>query len=370
MAKIFLVRRKKVNYMLNQSQLLAIDHFRQYAKNHKSQVESSIHQILKMSNISTEAFQKALSKLKKYSHVALHFHPDRLDSNMLTVAESLFKSGVYKSQFETKISNGSVSAFSGGDRDLWERKLYNGAYHVKDFNEKERPKYGALNLLKHPHGPAPRFGSCYFLLNPDISKRCTYTFQDSHTLPTQIGTIDEFDLVMDALLSEVFSRDFALGEYGMTVSKLMKFLLEEIEKPFEILKSEKRTRNLNHYIEVQVHGEILLLRDVNILVADPSFKNTEIGNHFQKISDNYNVKLDWHSGYSLDLEDIPLDFRGPTMPSLAKRVISFGNTLTTKMIGDAAQSLKRNPGEWSDRGSYNEVLQELKLLWHVLVTFG
>jgi hypothetical protein len=25
----------------------------------------------------------------------------------------------------------------------------------------ERPKYGSLELIRHPDGPAPRFGSCY-----------------------------------------------------------------------------------------------------------------------------------------------------------------------------------------------------------------
>ncbi|MGQ7111171.1 DUF3626 domain-containing protein, partial [Escherichia sp. TWPC-MK] len=33
----------------------------------------------------------------------------------------------------------------------------------------------------HPDGPAPRFGSCYFLLSPKVSSRSTYTYLDSHT---------------------------------------------------------------------------------------------------------------------------------------------------------------------------------------------
>lgn len=32
--------------------------------------------------------------------------------------------------------------------------------------------------------------------------------------------------------------------------------------------------------------------------------------------------------------------------------------------------LKRDPVAWSNRGAYVEVLQELKLLWNVLVKYG
>lgn len=39
-------------------------------------------------------------------------------------------------------------------------------------------------------------------------------------------------------------------------------------------------------------------------------------------------------------------------------------------VGDAVRNLKENPEQWEDRGEFKEVLQELKLLWHVLVTFG
>ena len=57
------------------------------------------------------------------------------------------------------------------------------------------------------------------------------------------------------------------------------------------------------------------------------------------------------------------------MPSLAKRVAPDG-FLNTKEFGDAAASLRRNPAAWAARGSEKDVLQELKLLWHVLLRFG
>lgn len=45
---------------------------------------------------------------------------------MKSVAEALFEQGVYKSQFETLLSNGSVSAYPGGERDLWEKRIFEG----------------------------------------------------------------------------------------------------------------------------------------------------------------------------------------------------------------------------------------------------
>lgn len=69
------------------------------------------------------------------------------------------------------------------------------------------------------------------------------------------------------------------------------------------------------------------------------------------------------------VEEVPTDFRGPTMPSLAKRIARNG-FIDASMIGDAVNDLKRNPLLWADRGNYEEMLQELKYLWHVLVRFG
>src|SRR3712207_7188489 len=49
-----------------------------------------------------------------------------------TVAEGLLADGVYRTQFETGLSGGSTTAFAGGERDEWERRLFGGAYHRPD----------------------------------------------------------------------------------------------------------------------------------------------------------------------------------------------------------------------------------------------
>lgn len=63
---------------------------------------------------------------------------------------------MYRSQFETRISNGGLTACAGGDRDAWEQSLFGGAYQAPGVLPTERPKYGGLNLLNHLNGACPR----------------------------------------------------------------------------------------------------------------------------------------------------------------------------------------------------------------------
>ncbi|WP_303802995.1 DUF3626 domain-containing protein [Alicyclobacillus macrosporangiidus] len=351
------------------SQRLAIEHITKYARSHKDAAEQTISHILRMSNIDRKTFEEAITKLKTHARIALHFHPDRPDPAMKTVAQALLEQGFYKNQFETLLSNGRLSPYPGGERDLWEEKMFGGAYQIEGSTNRQRPKYGALDVMLHPDGPAPRFGSCYFLLSPKVSHRSTYTYLDSHQDPKAKGTYQEFNMILAALMEDAFVCEFAIGEKNLTPRKLVDHMLVNLEKPFLDPENKEPSRNLNHYIEAQVHGDVSLQDDVEVLVADPSFKGTQIGKTLEQICVKYSIDLYWHMGFALLIDDVPADFRGPSMPSLAKR-IARNNFIDASAIGAAAMDLKRDPGSWSDRGSYHEVLQELKLLWHVLVRYG
>jgi len=348
----------------------AIAHIRSQAQSLKSEAESNIAHIARMSNIPPDTMTQAVTAAQKHTKIALHFHPDR-PSHGRTVSRALLEDGIYKSQFETGISNGLV----GGARDDWERELFGGAYHpspatVNSGDEEEvlpsyRPKYGALDLLRSADGPAPRFGSCYFLLRPEVSWRSTFTFGGSQDLPKWRGTWDELSPILSAVLEESFVRDSVAGVKGLRPPALVERLLGYGDnKSREIM-----SRNLDHFIEVQVHGKVRLDRDVDALVADPSFMGSETATHFKSMSAKYGFSLMWHEGSRIHCLDVPLDFRGPTMPSLAKRIARDG-LVDAHAIGCAVKSLTADPQAWSDRGTFAEVLQELKLLWHVLVRYG
>ncbi|MBN3555599.1 DUF3626 domain-containing protein [Fictibacillus nanhaiensis] len=354
---------------LTQAQQLAIEYVEHYAAKHKNDAQATIQHLLRMANITDDVFQQAVFKLKEHARIALHFHPDRPNSSMINIAEALYQEGIYKSQFETLLSNGSVSAYPGGLRDQWEEQLFGGAYQTKGTTLKERAKYGALNIMNHADGPAPRFGSCYFLLKPEVSKRATFTYLDSHQNPKEKGTFGEFDMILAALLEEVFTRDYALGEPNLMVSSLIRYLVHKIEVPFKDPTEKQVYRNLNHYIEAQVHGDLSLKEDIDFLVADPSFIGTEVGDTLSNLCTKYGIKLYYHSGFQLSIDQVPSDFRGPEMAALAKR-IAKNQVINAHLIGEAVMDLMRNPGTWTDRGTPSEVLQELKLLWHVLVKYG
>lgn len=354
---------------LTHSQRLALVHVTDYAATYKEEARQEIREILQMANIASGTCEAAIDKLKAHARIAMHFHPDRPDPMMRSVAEAMLQQGLYKSQFETLLSSGSVTAYPGGARDQWEQRLFGGAYPSESTAPGERPKYGALNLMLHPDGPAPRFGSCYFLLAPEVTRRATFTYMDSHDDPQEKGTLAEFDMILAALLKEIFLRDSALGEKDLTPRKFFEHLLARLDQPFPDPAGREPKRNLNHYIEAQVHGDISLEKDVEALVADPSFKNAPVGETLERLCRRYSIKLYWHQGFALPVEEVPSDFRGPAMPSLARRIARQG-LVDVRLVGEAAMDLKRDPAAWSDRGTYAEVLQELKLMWHVLVKYG
>jgi Protein of unknown function (DUF3626) len=83
--------------------------------------------VLQRAGRGIEAYPEAMECTEAHARVVLHFHPDRLGVRRLTVADALLTDGVYRNQFETGLSSGSMSAFSGGARDTWERRTMEGS---------------------------------------------------------------------------------------------------------------------------------------------------------------------------------------------------------------------------------------------------
>ncbi|MCE9685601.1 DUF3626 domain-containing protein [Shewanella sp. AS16] len=345
--------------------MTAMEHVERLARERREQAQAIIRNVQQMANIPAQEMLLAQRRLPQNARVALHFHPDRLDSRGLSVAAGLLQDGVYKSQFETHISNGQLSPELGGPRDHWENRVFGQAYK----GTKLRPKYGALDLGLWPDGPSPRFGSCYLLTCPEVLQRSSFCYLDSYRNPKEWGTLKQFDEVFAALLSESFERHYALGRADFKPAQLVHHLSRQLSLDPSARFGGRASANLDHYIEVQVHGEVSLAEDVDYLVADPAFEGTETGELLQRLAAEYEMDLCWHGGFRLHLAQIPSDFRGPAMPSLARRV-AMDDYLDARALGLAAQALQRNPQLWRDRGSRELVAQELKLLWHVLVKYG
>jgi Protein of unknown function (DUF3626) len=304
--------------------------------------------------------------LLRRGRVALHFHPDRLVAGGLTVAQALLRDGRYLSQFVTGISNGGLTAVPGGDRDRWERAMFAAAYHSPTAPPRDRPVYGALDLLRHADGPAPRFGSCHLRLRPEVTARTTLSVGDSVLEPVDVGTAAAPAPVLAGLFEELAAGRMRLGAPDLDVRSLAALLLSTSHAP---RLTTRLGRAMDEYVESQVHGPVRLAEDAELLVADASFAGTPTEGDLDALAAEYGIDLAWHPGFVLGVDEIPAAPRGPLMPALARRLRErFGvDVVSAAVLGTAARSVVRDPSAWSDWASPADCLQQLKLLWHVLV---
>ncbi|MEU4238355.1 DUF3626 domain-containing protein [Actinoplanes sp. NPDC026619] len=270
--------------------------------------------------------------------ITVSFHPDRLLADGSTVAARLAAEGVYRTQFETGISNGGL----GGDRPAWEERMFPGVY----AGSVGRPVYGGLNLAGYPDGASPRFGSCHLMLRPEVSGRATFSHGDSVTSPAVVGTADAFGAVWAALLAEVTERGQALNLPAVTPEAWVAAL------------DAPRTaagRALDDYVEAQIHGGVTLSADVAAVVADPSFRGTA----YEPLLRSLAPELRWSPGFRLAPGAFPAGLRGDEVPPLAAEIAeTYGVAeLDAEVIGRAA------------RGPASR-LQLIKYLWHILVLLG
>ncbi|MFC5079731.1 hypothetical protein VTH8203_03351 [Vibrio thalassae] len=247
--------------------------------------------------------------------VTINFHPDRYTSKGQPLLLSIAKDGELKSQFETKTSNGGLTAFEGGDRWLWEQKVFDGAYDLAPM--RHRPKYGAVNFRHYSEGAAPRFGSAFFTLKPHVLKRTTYCYPDSFFEPDDFAVTETLTTLIDkARLSS--------------------------------------TDRLDDYIEAHIHGTLSLKDDVECVVLDPIFRATVIEQYALELG----VPIQWHNGYELSIETMRqyLDYRGMPFVELAQELAQDG-IINAQLLGLAVTSKR-----------YDE--QDIKKIWHYLARFG
>jgi len=235
--------------------------------------------------------------------VTLNFHPGR------GVLAALAKDGAYRSQFETGTGNGGLTAHPGGARWEWESRLFGGAYDHAD--PADRPKYGALNHRREDVGGAPRFGSAHLRLNENVLDRSTFCYPDSVFDPVHFGTAENMALIE---LADADDRDA-----------------------------------LDNYIEAHVHGPVTL-DDIDALVLDPSFRDTEIDDAAHTLG----CEIEWHRGFRLSTPDLQrhAQYRTPESVALGLAIARNGE-ITPRILGQATAEP-----------------QVAKHLWHHLARYG
>ena len=367
---------------LSPTQHAALGHVGRRVQNCRALARARLLSTVAAAGGSEALLDAALESIRLHARVIVHFHPDRIGTRNITTAEALLEDGHYRSQFETGLSSGGLTAFPGGPRDEWERSLFGGAYHAPDSAIGDRPRYGALELIRFPDGPWPRFGSCYLVLTPDVARRTSFSFLGSEQpdAADRLGTIDAMECVLAPLLAEVATGRgthvpwpphvaSTLGVEDLTVRPLLERVSTELALPRADPSNGVPGRVLDSGIEAQVHGPVEVAHDVERVVVDPSFIGTKTGECLERLCLNHALPLDWHIGFRLAVKDVPDDFRGPLMPRLARHIARAGG-LDAACIGDAQRSLRLRPEEWREWGTPAETLQYLKQLWHVLVYYG
>jgi hypothetical protein len=310
-----------------------------------------------------------LNNLLKYAKITVNFHPDRITREGDMVIDRLLETGIYTNQFITWMSNGGVTAFPGGERDIWEHNIFGGAYHTQDTRSEDRPKYGALNLLNFIDGAAPRFGSCCLGLYPSIVDRCTFSFGDSSTAPNAFGSSNHFTSVLLAILDALIQSGKLLDALPIGIDEAIDAMLQGFP-----LRKPENGREKCRTIETHIHGDVSLLRDVEAIYVDGSFAQSDIQEKLTRMCGKYDIQLHWIPRRHVSIDDIDDSFRGPLMKTLAKRAMeefAFGdNEITAWRIGKFAQFVVREPAKWADFGDSRQMLQYVKQLWHIVANYG
>lgn len=271
------------------------------------------------------------------------FHPDRADVRGRTAAEGLAADGVYRTQFETGTSSGGLDIVLAGARSRWERAMFGGAYDRAPASD--RPRYGVLDLLPYPDGGAPRFGSTHLRLRREVLTRCTFSWGDSVTRPTAVGTWDRLGAVL-AAAAEAGAPEVA-GRPGTGAARL------------------------DGYVEAQIHGGVAM-SNVEAVVTDPCYRGTAVGEALAAACARYGAALQWHAGYRQAPDAVDPRFRGETAARLAHTIADRfrAEQLDPEVLGRTAGAIVASPPEWTAFGDPAESLQQLKYVWHHLAAFG
>lgn len=314
-------------------------------------VASRADDLARARDLFDDAWPALKDEFVRAGRLTINFHPDRITPSGVSVAEGLVDGGRYVSQFVTGISNGGRSAIPAGERHRWEHELFDGAYD--DLEPVDRPVYGAFDLTHDPHGGSPRFGSSYLVLRPEVLARATLCVGDSHAGPADVGTADA---ILPILVGTAERRR---PEPGPT---------ERIESLRTSFGDGIARRDLDDYVEAQVHGGVRLDRDVEAVVLDPSYIGTQVGDVLAAGAEVLGFDVRHHLGSELVADECPADFRGPSVAELATVVARPDGIVDAAAIGRSARPPHARPSPAGDPPE--SPLQQLKYLWHCVFAFG
>jgi Protein of unknown function (DUF3626) len=111
---------------------------------------------------------------------------------------------------------------------------------------------------------------------------------------------------------------------------------------------------LDSYIEAHVHGPLILAEDVEAVVLDPCYRDTQI----EAMAATLPCAVEWHPGFRMPVSRVEdcVAYRGPEFAKLAATIATDGY-VTPREIGLALKCKEADP-------------QSLKRVWHCVAKFG
>jgi Protein of unknown function (DUF3626) len=261
--------------------------------------------------------------------LTINFHPDRATARGVLVIEAILTTGRVLGQFETGTTNGFALGEKGDVRRRRESVLFGGAYD--QASQVDRPKYGAVNLFSNPRGGWPRFGSSHWVLTPSVLPRCTVTVPGSHAARAWWGDGDGLARLVEGLPAPTNPLD------------------------------RHRFRLIDGPVELQVHGELLLDRDVDALVLDPSFRGTAVAAASRRLERTHGVRLGWAPELRSDAVSWQLRSARSYSRARIRAAVEGGQDVTAAWIGadvapGATQTTPLELREQTNRLLWNRLL--------------
>lgn len=251
----------KPDESLHRSQIRTINVLRGRSRCDSLEAEPELrNRIAKLCDLNPE---ETLVLVKNYiEHSApcvIHVRPEHLPL--------LIKDGNYRNTFEVRTTQGRVAEDGYlKNRAKWESECFLGLYddiRGKPIDAYEKPKYGALNFLNNPTGvpSAAAYGKCYLKLKDSTRHRITVATGDTSGSRI-LGVLPYCCHVLKYLADNELTQliDVASGAIKSGVTKLT-------------------------YREIQIHGSLVLARDVASLHV-PKGTDSAIVDQF---SETFNV---------------------------------------------------------------------------------
>mmetsp|Transcript_22777 Transcript_22777/g.43783 ORF Transcript_22777/g.43783 Transcript_22777/m.43783 type:complete len:601 (-) Transcript_22777:36-1838(-) len=213
----------------------------------------------------SNALTKVLDYVRNEAPIIVHID---LESRL----EKLRADTHYRNQFETGTTCGSNNLEK---RKAWEDRLFQGIYDKAE--PRDRVKYGVLNMVNDPCGissVSKQYGKDYLVLR-GIRLRTTFSDKDSCN-QGQLASCEWYAHVLQQY-SDVELRavtEVALGDRLFVDSDVL-------------------ATSAGGYKEVQIHGELMLEKHVEMVVAHPCRRDTPVAEALSKWCEQLGIRLEF-----------------------------------------------------------------------------